>query len=117
MISLSVSVDAKQYAELMQKFPVEMATSIQVFKDRVGYKLDAESKRAAPAITGNLRRNIIYINGRLTAHAHYSKYVHGAPFYQNRMKRKETPFITDAISNSDTFIKNEAREMMRRVII
>lgn len=116
MISLTIQVDDGKVASFLKDFPLEMKSSIELFKDRVGYKLDAESKRAAPAITGNLRRNIIYMNGKLTAHANYSKYVHGSPFYQNRMKRKETPFITDAISNSDTFIKNEARAMIKRVV-
>ena len=116
MISLSIKVDSKDVVAFLTKFPIEMKSSVALFKDRVGYKLDAESKRAAPAITGNLRRNIIYMNGALTAHAHYSKYVHGSPFYQNRMKRKETPFITSAITNSDTFIKDEARAMIERVI-
>lgn len=125
---ISISVDKTLADRFVAEFPVKMGTEWEVFRDRVGFKLEAASKRAAPAITGNLRRNIMYSDnavagfmngvnaGELSAHARYSKYVHGAPFYENKMRRRETPFITNAISSSSSFIRTESRAMMRRVV-
>lgn len=115
-MQVSIHVSTVSSDRFFSQFPEEMRESVELFRDRVGYKLDAESKRAAPAITGNLRRNIIYRQGELVSHAEYSKYVHGAPFYQNRTRRRETPFITNAVSNSESFIRNEAREVVRRAV-
>ena len=113
---LEIQVNTAGLNSMLKRFPEEMKASIEIFKDRVGYKLDRESKKEAPAISGNLRRNIVYNRGALIANANYSKFVHGKPFYQNKMRRKETPFITNAISNSETFIKTEARALVQRVI-
>lgn len=127
MITLQVNFDRKVLDQYLQRFPEEMEKSIEVFRDRVGFTLEGKAKRAAPVITGNLRRNIIYVDndigahfgtqaGVLESHAKYSKHVHGQPFYTNAMRRKETPFITNAISNSETFIKQEARALLERVV-
>lgn len=104
--------------KVLDQVPAHLKRESDVFIDRVGYKLEAESKRAAPVVSGNLRRSIIYSERKqaLDAHANYSKYVHGAPFYENRMKRRETPFITTAIGNSTMFITQEARALLRRVV-
>jgi hypothetical protein len=117
---IEVSLDAVVFNAFLKRYPQEMTESINLFKDRVGYKLDAEAKRAAPAVTGNLRRQIFYYRGaqgaNLLSYANYSPYVHGAPYYQNRIKRKETPFFTRALRNSKGFIKDEARAMIGRVL-
>lgn len=115
---IRIDVNTVSVDRFMQSFPPELASSIEEFRDRVGYKLEAESKSEAPAITGNLRRMINYgeWTNTLYARARYSKYVHGPPYYQNKMRRKETPFITRAIENSETFIKNESRAALRRVV-
>ncbi|MCD1627051.1 hypothetical protein K7H22_13700 [Seohaeicola saemankumensis] len=127
-MTLEVKLSTAKIDKLLKQFPEEMRASLNLFTDRVGYKLDRESKREAPAVSGNLRRNIIYnakehigsftsgSAGELISHANYSKYVHGQPFYQNKMRRKETPFITNALSNSQTFIKTEARAAVNRVL-
>lgn len=115
-MQISISLEGDTLKKFLRQYPQEMNASTKLFVDRVGYKLDAESKRNAPAVTGNLRRMIIYRNGELIAHAGYSAYVHGQPFYKNKMRRRETPFVTDAIRSSDSFIKSEARAMMRRVL-
>ena len=115
-MKLTIEVEATVLTGYLKAYPQKLDANTKLFIDRVGYKLDAEAKRAAPAITGNLRRNIIYRNGELVAHANYSGYVHGAPFHKNKMKRRETPFITKAIASSDTFIKSEAQAMIRRVL-
>lgn len=103
---------------VLEQIPPHLKKEADVFIDKVGYKLEAESKRAAPVITGNLRRSIIYSERRqaLDAHANYSKYVHGEPFYQNRIRRRETPFITNAITNSELFIRHEAKQLLRRAL-
>lgn len=117
---MKVTIDATiaDAMRALDRVPANMKKESDVFIDRVGYKLEAESKRAAPVVSGNLRRSIIYSERKqaLDAHANYSKYVHGAPFYKNRMKRRETPFITTAIGNSTMFITQEARALLRRVI-
>lgn len=125
---MSVEVNADAFTDLLNRYPHAMSESIALFADRVGFSIEREAKRAAPAISGNLRRNIIYADkaigafmtnseyGAITAHANYSKYVHGQPFHKNRMKRRETPFFSNAISTLDTFIKNEAEATVKRVL-
>lgn len=115
-MDIVVDIEAEVLSKFLKRYPQRMDANMKLLVDRVGYKLDAESKRVAPAITGNLRRNIIYNNGQLIANANYSAYVHGRPFYKNKMRRKETPFITRAISSSETFIKNETRLAINRVL-
>jgi hypothetical protein len=118
---IELDVDAIALKAFMKRYPQAMGESINVFKDRVGYKLDNAAKKAAPAITGNLRRQIFYYRNaageaKLWAYANYSQYVHGAPYYENKMKRKETPFFTRALTNSKGFIKDEARDIIKRVL-
>lgn len=115
-MKLTIQVEAQVLTGFLKACPQKLDENSQIFIDRVGYKLDRESKKAAPYKSGNLRRNIIYNKGELISHAKYSGYVHGKPFYKNKMRRKETPFITNAIANSDTFIKQEARAMIKRVL-
>ena len=57
-----------------------------------------------------------FMAGTLESGAHYAKYVHGPPFYTNRTRRRETPFITNAITSSDTFIRDAARDVVRNAI-
>ena len=118
---IELDLDAMVLNSFLKRYPQAMAASINLSKDRVGYKLDAEAKRAAPAITGNLRRQIYYYrnaNGesKLYSYASYSKYVHGEPYYENKMKRRETPFFTNAIKNSRTFVKDEGKLILSRVL-
>lgn len=118
---IELDVDAVALKAFAKRFPQAMSASINIFKDRVGYKLDNQAKKAAPAITGNLRRQIYYYRNaageaRLYSYANYSKYVHGAPYHENKMKRRETPFFTRALTNSRGFIKDEARDMIKRVL-
>lgn len=115
---ISIDVDHVALDRFMDRFPPALGKSMEEFRDRVGYKLEAESKRAAPAVTGNLRRMINYgeHTNTLFSRARYSKFVHGQPFHQNKMRRRETPFITNAISASETFIEQEGRKALRRVV-
>ncbi|MBA4306995.1 MAG: hypothetical protein C0429_09700 [Sphingopyxis sp.] len=117
---IELDVDAKVLQSFLNRYPQATAKSINIFKDRVGYKLEAESKRAAPAITGNLRRQIYYYRGTLGAvlysYAEYSKYVHGKPYYKNKTKRRETPFFNRALKSQQSFIKDESRQIMGRVL-
>lgn len=118
---IELDVDAISLKVFIKRYPQAMNASINEFKDRVGYKLDNQAKKAAPAVTGNLRRQIYYYrnaqgDSRLYSYANYSQYVHGAPYYQNKMKRRETPFFTRALTNSKGFIKDEARAMIKRVL-
>lgn len=119
-MKIGLDVDAKVLQSFLKRYPQATAESINIFRDRVGYKLEAESKRAAPAVTGNLRRQIYYYRGKLGAvlysYAEYSKYVHGQPYYKNKIKRKETPFFTRALKSQRSFIKDESRNVLKRVL-
>lgn len=127
-MKMTIDVEADAFKSMLERYPRAMSESIGLFADRVGFSIEREAKKQAPAISGNLRRNIIYADktvasfmtnseyGVITAHANYSKYVHGAPFYKNKMKRRETPFFTNAISSLDTFIKSEAKDAVKRVL-
>ncbi|MFG6605281.1 HK97 gp10 family phage protein [Sulfitobacter sp. 1A10445] len=127
-MKMAIDVEADAFKDMLNRYPRAMSESIGLFADRVGFSIERQAKKEAPAISGNLRRNIIYADktissfmnnteyGVITAHANYSKYVHGQPFYKNKMRRKETPFFTNAISTLDTFIKDEARDAVKRVL-
>ncbi|MGX7894404.1 hypothetical protein [Tsuneonella sp. HG222] len=117
---IELDLEAAVLSAFLKRYPQATAESINTFKDRVGYKLEAESKRNAPAVTGNLRRQIFYYRGKLGAnllsYAEYSPYVHGAPFYKNRTKRRETKFFTATLRDQRSFIKDEARAIIKRVL-
>lgn len=119
---LNVEVDAVIVRDLIARYPQAMDKSINLFADKVGFRMEAESKIIAPHVSGNLDRNIHYADsasrngGFLFADANYSKYVHGAPFHKNKMNRRETPFFTDAISSLDSYINREAKEIFNRVL-
>ena len=127
-MKMDIDVDADVFQDMLRRYPREMSKSIELFADRVGFTIERQAKKEAPAISGNLRRNIIYADktigtfmrdseyGVITAHANYSKYVHGQPFHKNKMRRKETPFFTNAIATQETFIKKEAQDAVKRVL-
>lgn len=104
-------------------FPQALSQSVDIYRDRVGYKLENLAKKRAPAITGNLRRQIFYSRSigsggeaSVFGYAAYAKYVHGAPFYKNRYRRKETPFLTLAVRDARSFIKDEQKALLKRVV-
>jgi hypothetical protein len=120
-MKLDVQLDTKAVASLARRFPVEAAEVLGVYAERVGAKLDREAKVHAPVVTGNLRRQIRFIKsspiaGVVKAFANYSKYVHGPPYYENKMKRRETPFFTDALSSSESFIKREEAKVIPAIL-
>lgn len=125
---MDIEVNATVFKDMLKRYPRAMSDSIELFADRVGFTLENQAKKEAPAISGNLRRNIIYADktigtfmngaeyGTISAHANYSKYVHGKPFYKNKIKRRETPFFTRALAAKETFIKREAEAAVKRVL-
>jgi hypothetical protein len=118
---ISVAIDSALLAKFAVKFPAATATALSEFTERVGYKVEREAKVAAPYIHGNLRRQIRFIKsseiaGVVKSFANYSGFVHGAPFHKNRMRRKETPFLTNALATSDSFIENEKRKVIRNIL-
>lgn len=117
---ISVAVDSSELVRLADRFPKATAEAISIFTERTGYKIEREAKVEAPAITGNLRRQIRFIKsspiaGVVKAFANYSGYVHGAPFHHNFRRRKETPFLTMALGNSQTFIDAERSKIIRNI--
>lgn len=118
---ISVAVDSLLLQKLVTRFPAASATALGEFTERVGAKVEREAKVKAPVVHGNLRRQIRFIKsspiaGVVKSFANYSGYVHGAPFYENKMRRKETPFLTDALSSSETFIDNEGKKLVRNIM-
>jgi hypothetical protein len=114
-------VDSSLLGKLVERFPKASAEALSEFTERVGYKVEREAKAGAPVVHGNLRRQIRFIKssqiaGVVKSFANYSGFVHGAPYHQNRMKRKETPFLTNALSTADSFIETERQKVVRNII-
>lgn len=88
-MKIGLDIDADVLKSFLKRYPQAMAESTSIFIDRVGYKLQNASVKAAPAITGNLRRSIFYfgreaasymsgnIEGQLRVNAKYGAVVHG----------------------------------------
>lgn len=119
-MNVSVSVDAKELLRLTERFPQASAEALDVFTERVGRKVEREAKFEAPKVTGNLARQIRFIKsakiaGVVKSFANYSPYVHGAPFWKNRSMRKETPFLTMALGNAETFIEAEKAKIIKTI--
>lgn len=124
----SVSIDSTLLNRFITRFPGASAKAIGIFTERVGAKVEREAKAGAPVIHGNLRRQIRFIKsspiaGVVKAFANYSGYVHGEPFYTHKSKttksgrpRKITPFLTNALSTSDSFIEMEAKRLLPNII-
>lgn len=118
---ISVAVDSALLHRFANRFPGATAKAIGEFTERVGAKVEREAKAGAPVIHGNLRRQIRFIKsseiaGVVKSFANYSGFVHGAPYHENKMKRKETPFLTNAMSSSATFIETEKNKILKNII-
>lgn len=117
----SVSIDSTLLFKFADKFPGATAKALGVFTERVGAKVEREAKAGAPVIHGNLRRQIKFIKsseiaGVVKSFANYSGFVHGAPFHENRRKRKETPFLTNALSSAETFVEQERSKVISNIL-
>lgn len=117
---ITVDVDSLVLVGFAKRFPSATAKALSEFTERAGYKIERNAKAGAPVVHGNLRRQIRFIKsseiaGVVKSFANYSGFVHGAPFHTNRMRRKETPFLTDAVSTSQTFIDNEKRKIIKNI--
>lgn len=120
-MEISVQFDKKEVDKLIEVFPEAAEQAIGTMVKKIGLQLKREATKEAPAITGNLRRSIRFIHssqtaGVLKAFANYSKYVHGEPFYTNRIKRRETPFFTAAEQNSRQFIATIGNNLRADII-
>lgn len=121
-MEMSINVDMTQVQAMARKFPRATAIASDNFIDKAGYLLERNAKQKTPTIptnnsykiTGNLSRSITYKkgSGKVIAYANYAKYVHGAPYYNNQIKRRETPFFTFALVDSASAIKGFARGIM-----
>ena len=121
-MEMNIKVDTSQVRAMASKFPRATAIASDNFVDKAGYLLERNAKQKTPTvptnnsykITGNLSRSIFYVKGdaKVVAHANYAKYVHGAPYYNNLIKRRETPFFTYALVDSASAIKGFARDIM-----
>ena len=118
---ITVAIDSSLLGKFAERFPDATTKALSEFTERVGYKVEREAKAGAPVVHGNLRRQIRFIKsseiaGVVKSFANYSGFVHGEPFHVNRMKRKETPFLTNALSSADTFIETEKQKVVRNII-
>lgn len=117
----SVSIDSTLLIKFADKFPAASAKALSIFTERVGAKVEREAKAGAPVVHGNLRRQIRFIKsseiaGVVKSFANYSGFVHGAPFHQNRTKRKETPFLTNALSSAESFVQVERGKVISNIL-
>lgn len=120
-MKVDIVVDSKAIMALATQFPNETAKALGEFTERVGAKIEREAKIVSPKITGNLARHIRFVKsspiaGVVKAFANYAPYVHGAPYYQNRMRRKETPFFTMALANTNTYANAQASKIVPNII-
>lgn len=118
---IGIDIDSLLLLKFTERFPAATAEALSNFTERVGYKVEREAKAGAPVVHGNLRRQIRFIKssqiaGVVKSFANYSGYVHGAPYWENKRRRKETPFLTDALSSADTFIENEKKKVLPNII-
>ncbi len=118
---VGISVDGSLLASFVKGFPVATAKALGIYSERVGYKMEREAKHLAPVVHGNLRRQIRFIKsseiaGVVKSFANYSGFVHGEPFHTNRTRRKETPFLTDALMRSESFIESERKKLYENII-
>lgn len=127
-MSIRIEVDAVVAKRALERLPDEIRDRKDDFIETVGRKLEREAKYAmranvagpnqARSRTGNLVRHIIFHEPSRTveAHASYSKYVHGAPFFTNRSPRKENPFFNTAMTRSEAFIKRKQRDFFNGIV-
>lgn len=120
-MQMQITVETGAAKRLATKFPRAAGIALNNFKERVGFTLEGQAKEHAPAITGNLRRSIFFekdspMGARVIAYANYAPYVHGAPFYTNQLKRKETPFFTYALLTSASAIGQYKRGIMKDIV-
>ena len=118
---ISVAVNSLVLERLAARFPAATAAASGEFAERVGAKVERDAKAGAPVVHGNLRRQIRFIKsspiaGVVKSFANYSGFVHGAPYYTNRRKRKETPFLTNALSSSRSFIDIERGKVIKNIL-
>jgi hypothetical protein len=135
-MKVGVEVDIRQVSRLADGFPRATKAQLAEFTEKVGSKIEREAKvsmRAnvagpdqARSRTGNLARQIRFVrggelSGAVKAFANYSRFVHGAPYHENRVKkgggrRKENHFFTTALANADLFIKSETAKIIPGII-
>jgi len=127
-MKIDVKMDVKVVERMLERIPKELKTGSDDFIEKVGRRIERNAKYAMKASaagpgqarsdTGNLVRHIIFHkpSQSVESHANYSKYVHGAPYYKFKMRRKVNPFFTTALDTSNAFINQEAYKMIRKVI-
>lgn len=118
---VAIGVDISGAVQAYTDFPKETAAEITKAIERIGRKVEREAKIDAPVDTGNLRRQITFIQssptgGVVLSRANYSPYVHGVPFHSSNGVRKVTPFLTSGLERSQQFIKREVDSIYPRVI-
>lgn len=130
-MKVEIDVDIRQVTKLAERFPQATKAQLADFTEKVGSKIEREAKVAmranvagpgqARSRTGNLVRQIRFVrggefSGAVKAFANYSGFVHGAPFHTNRKSRKENPFFTTAMGNSQLFITKETGRIVSGIM-
>ena len=117
-MDIKIEADTKKLERLIGLYPRASQIAIGNFTERTGRTIERAAKRGAPVVHGNLRRSIFFVpssplgGARVHAYANYAKYVHGAPYCDNQIERRETPFFTYALLDSRSAI-----EQFKRAII
>lgn len=122
---VEIKVDASTVETMLKAYPKEMGEALSEYVERGGRRIEAEAKRQAPAITGNLRRQIRFIHsspfvGVVKAFANYSGFVHGEPYWtpkarKNGRMRRTTPFFTIAHDITFNARERDAQNLIKDV--
>ena len=132
-MQINIGVDTTKLERLVKLYPSASQGAVERFSEQAGRTVERFAKKQAPVITGMLRRSIFYIpygggsfpnftgatkidGGKVIAYANYAKNVHGAPYYINKGRRKETPFFTFALGDSKTQIQQYARAIIPNIL-
>lgn len=141
-MQMDVKLDTSNVEKMIKRYPVAAEKALTRFTEKAGRTVERHAKKRAPVVHGYLRRSINFIpagGGGVTnftgsgearktqsfnvktqtavvvAYAEYAEQVHGQPFYTNARPRKETPFFTFALMDSQTAIQQYARDILTEI--
>lgn len=79
-MNIKLQLDTKEFDRFVNAYPVIVVKELNEAIQKSAYKIESESKREAPAVSGKLRQMITtalsYLRGVVSANALYSIYVH-----------------------------------------
>lgn len=117
---IAVELDARAPLSLVRTFSKNAQKKLGDAVEKVGRKLERDSKQYAPFVHGNLRRSIDFkregATGMVRAKANYSAFVHGSPYHHSSKPRKTTPFFTMAKDHNLKFAEDELAKAVDQAV-